>query len=166
MKALEIIKNLCFTVENQLSFVCRDLTEEDFHTRPSNNATAIGWTVGHVLISLEFIVHQSILGLPKVLTDEFLETFQTFSSGNIPVEISGQHLLQQFKELNSNVVKEILSKEENWLDQHPVKTDNFPPNWLNKNNMKVLVLFFNHAITHCGQIIETRRLLGKETWGV
>ena len=73
-------------------------------------------------------------------------------------------VFNQFKLVTGKIVEELMSKNNDWLEEFPDDSV-FPPNWQNKNHMKVLVLHFNHCFTHSGQILEIKRLLNKGAWG-
>lgn len=157
---------MTYALENQAKFVCRDLSEDDFRWRSSEtNNPCIGWYLGHVLVFLDFIMNYVLFEKGYKLSDYYRENFHMNTEGNMPEEITSQELFTKFKEINSSIVEEILKKEPSWFNELPKDVSYFPPNWQNKNNGKLLVLHFNHCLSHLGQILEIRRALGKEIWG-
>ena len=166
MIAINLIKNFCYSLENQLTFITKDLEEKDYSFKPDDKTPAIGWVLGHVLISHDFIVNYSILGNKPLLTKELLTNYGTGSSGEIKGEESPVNFVDLFRKVNKTVVETLLTKEDSWLEEFPVKTKNWPDNWLNKNNTKAFVLYFNHSLNHTGQMMELKRKIGKKVWGI
>ena len=74
--------------------------------------------------------------------------------------------MNDFKEINKIIEEQIVTKEDVWLEEYPKYTENFPKNWLNKNNMKGFVLYFKHALNLKGQMLELKRGIGKKVWGI
>ncbi|MHA1330953.1 MAG: DinB family protein, partial [Candidatus Hodarchaeales archaeon] len=134
-----------------------------FVWRPENGAPSIGWTIGHILVNHDYIINHRVLGNP-VKYEELSEVFGFGSKGDFPDDYNIEEILEKFKSLNQVVIKAIMSKEESWFEQK-ANAEGFPPNWQGKNNMKIFVLHFNHCFTHCGQILEVKRMMGKGAWG-
>ena len=166
MIAINLLKNFCYSLENQLVFITNDLEEKDYPLKPDSKTPAIGWILGHILVSHDFIINYSILGNKLILPGEMLSNYNTGSSGEVKGEFDPTTFVEKFKEINKIVVEQILTKDDSWLEEFPQKTKNWPQNWLNKNNSKAFVLYFNHALNHTGQIMELKRNLGKRVWGV
>ena len=164
MQALDVIRTFCFTIENQLKFVTKDFTDEDLRWRSKNNSPAAGWMVGHVLTNHEQVVNQVLFKEPELLPPDYYSTFGFSSEGDFPETITIDEVFNQFKIVNGIVVEKLMQKNDNWLEEFPDDSF-FPPNWKNKNHMKVFALHFNHCFTHSGQILEIKRLLGKGAWG-
>lgn len=164
MDSQNLLKTLCYTVENQTRFVCQDLNDENARWRPTNvNSSAIGWNVGHIIVLHDIMINQRICENP-ILFPDLVEHFGYGTDGNFPNSFTLKELFEKFKQLNSIIVKTILSKEESWFDEM-FDTDGFPPNWQGKNRGKGFSLALNHGIAHTGQILEIKRMLGKGAWG-
>lgn len=164
MIAINLLKNFCYSLENQITFVTQDLEDKDYLIKNSS-APSIGWILAHILVSHDFIINHSMLGNNIILTPEFIKSYNTGSSGETGTEFTAKNILNDFRRINAIVVEQILTKEDAWLEEYPKYTENFPKTWLNKNNMKCFVLYFNHALNHTGQILELKRNLGKRVWG-
>jgi len=167
MQALDVIRTFCFALENQLKFVTKDLTSEDLRWRSnkySPAAPAAGWTVGHVLVFQEQVVNQIIFKGSELLPTDYYSTFSFKSDGEFPESFDISEVFTHFKNVTGKIVENLSSKNDEWLEEFPDDSV-FPPNWQNKNHMKVFVLHFNHCFTHSGQILEIKRLLGKGAWG-
>jgi hypothetical protein len=165
MESTKVIATFCYALENQIRFLCRDLDSKDFRWRSEVNSPAIGWIVGHVLLSHDLIIGQRILGKPSGLPKTFPENFGMGSKGDFPDTYSPEFLSNQFKQTNATIAEGLTASQDSLLDDFPLDTAGFPPNWLNKNNLKIFVLHFNHVFSHAGQILEIRRLMGREVWG-
>jgi len=165
MESTKVIVTFCYALENQVRFLCRDLDPKDFQWRSEVKSPAIGWLLGHVLLSHDLIVGQRMLGMPSSLPDGFQEDFGMGSRGDFSETYSPEFLFSLFKQINATIVEGLTAGADSILDDFPLDTAGFPPNWLNKNNMKIFVLHFNHAFSHAGQILEIRRLMGREVWG-
>lgn len=165
MIAVNVIKNFCYALENQITFITQDLEENDF-TSKSSSAPAIGWIICHIMVSYDYIVNHCMLGNNVILSQEMFLNYNTGSSGEIKGSFNSTEIMNDFKNITKTIVDQLMIKDDSWLEESPVNTKNFPKQWLNKNNMKVLVLFFNHALNHTGQIMELKRGLGKRVWGV
>ncbi|MHA1214781.1 MAG: DinB family protein [Candidatus Hodarchaeales archaeon] len=163
MKVKDVIKTLNYALENQMKFIIQGLEKNDFVWRPENGAPSIGWTIGHILVNHDYIINHRVLGNP-VKYEELSEVFGFGSKGDFPDDYNIEEILEKFKSLNQVVIKAIMSKEESWFEQK-ANAEGFPPNWQGKNNMKIFVLHFNHCFTHCGQILEVKRMMGKGAWG-
>jgi uncharacterized damage-inducible protein DinB len=163
MKSLSLIKTLCYAVENQTRFACRDITEEDSRWRPKTKSPAIGWLVGHILCLHDLMASHRVCENP-LLFDDLIGDFGFASAGNFPEENSLEDLFTKFKQLNSAIISVISAKDDDWLDEM-FDTSGFPPNWQGKSRGKGFVLAFNHGIAHSGQIFEVKRMLGKGAWG-
>ncbi len=165
LKAMKIYRISCFALENQMKFVTKDLSDEDHRWRAEHNpAPAIGWIVGHVLILHELAINQMLLQKSPILPDDYYSTFSFASEGEFPSSYLLENLFTEFKNVNSIVVEELMAKDDDWLEEDPDDTM-IPPQWKNRNNMKVLASHFNHVITHAGQILEIKRQLNKGAWG-
>lgn len=164
MEALYIIKTLCYALENQMRFVTRDLDKEDLRWRPEIGSPAIGWTVGHVLLNHDFVASHRFCGNPISLSDEYATAFGMNSMGDFPEAFTLEDLFNQFKLVNGKIVTKLEAVTANWLEESYNTTD-FPPNWANKNIGKAFILHFNHEFTHAGQVMEVRRLRGRDVWG-
>lgn len=165
MIAINLIKNFCYSLENQITFVTQDLEEKDY-TIKNSSAPSIGWILGHILVSHDFIINHSMLGNKLILSPEFIKNYNTGSSGETKSNFDVNMILNDFKRINKIIVYQIVTKEDAWLEEYPKFTDSFPKNWSNKNNMKCFVLYFNHALNHTGQMLELKRSLGKRVWGI
>ncbi len=164
MDSLNLLKTLCYTVENQTRFVCQDLHDDDARWRPKNvTSPAIGWNVGHIIVLHDIMINHRICE-NSILFPDLIEHFGYATEGNFPNSFTLKEMFEKFKQLNSIIVKTILSKEESWLDEM-FDTDGFPPNWQGKNRGKGFAIAFNHGIVHTGQILEIKRMLGKGAWG-
>ncbi|MFW9930288.1 MAG: hypothetical protein ACFFD1_12910 [Candidatus Thorarchaeota archaeon] len=165
MLSFDIIKNLCYAIENQVHFVCQHLEEDNYSWRSVHKTPAIGWIIGHILSSHDYIINYSLLGNSPYFSNEFFLSFTTGSTGEFPKEYNSENMFTMFSEVNKLIVNDLKTKNDDWYYKYPIHTEKFAPNWLNKNNIKVLILHFNHGFTHCGQILEIKRLMGKEAWG-
>lgn len=164
MQALDVIRTFCFAIENQLKFVTKDLTVENLRWRSDKNSPAAGWMVGHVLTTHEQIVHQLLFKASELLPDDYYSTFGLNTDGEFPEPFKIDDVFDQFKRVTGAIVEKLMAKTDDWLDEFP-DDSLFPPNWKNKNHMKVLVLHFNHCLAHSGQILEIKRLQDKGAWG-
>lgn len=142
------------------------MNEKDFYVRLENNTPSIGWMLGHILISHDFIINHSLLGNEFVLPKEHLKNYNTGSSGNLTEGYNPLEMMTDFKKINKIIVSDLLKKSDSWLEEFPQSTKGFPSHWQNKNNMKIFVFHINHALSHIGQILEIKRKLGKRVWGV
>lgn len=164
MDSLNLIKTLCYTVENQTKFVCRELTDDDARWRPTETQSpAIGWSVGHIIVLHDIMMNHRICENP-ILFPDFIDHFGFATEGNFPNSFSLMELFNNFKQLNGTIVETVLSKDQEWLNDL-FNTDGFPPNWQGKNRAKGFALAINHGIAHTGQILEVKRMLGKGAWG-
>lgn len=163
MEPIKLIQTLCYAVENQTRFSCRDITEEDAQWRPDVGTPAIGWLVGHILVLHDIMVNHRICENP-IMFEDMLKPFGFGSEGNFPVQYSLEDFFERFKRLNSGIINVIKEKDEKWLDEI-FDAAGFPPNWQGKNRGKGFILAFNHGIAHTGQILEVKRMLGKGAWG-
>ena len=163
MKALNLIKNLCYALENQTRFVCRDLSIDDIRWRPDIGSPAIGWLVGHIIVDHDFVGNHRLCGNP-LLFEELLESFYIGSTGDFPEPFTLEELMGKFKQVNGEIVKVLESKNESWLDE-TFDTSGFPQNWENKPIGKAFLMHFNHGIAHSGQVLEIRRMRGLDAWG-
>lgn len=164
---MTVIRSFCFALENQIKFVTKDMTHEDLSWRREDNspqAPAAGWIVGHVLVSHEQIVNQLFLRNDPLLPEEFYNTFGFATEGGFPKEYSLNDLFENFEQVTGKIVEELMTKDENWLEEFP-DDSMLPPHWKNRNHMKVFVLHFNHVFTHAGQILEIKRAREKGAWG-
>lgn len=163
MSALELMKTFSYALENQIHFVCRGLDGKDMKWRSDSGAPSIGWIIGHVLVNHDLTVNHKICE-NSLLFEDIWEDFGMGGTGDFPVKFSYDDLMTRFKQLNSEIVNTLKSKENDWLTEIPDVSE-FPPNWQGKNRMKVFVLHCNHSFTHIGQILEIKRQLGKGAWG-
>ena len=166
MIAIKLIKNFFYSIENQLTFALEDLDKNDYYTRVDDKTPAIGWMLGHILISHDFIVNRSLLGNQQYLSKEITRTYSTGSSGDVVGDYKATQMLQDLKTINKIIVEQLATKNDEWLEEMPLSTKGFPSHWLNKNNMKVLVFHINHVLSHIGEILEIKRRKGKRVWGV
>jgi hypothetical protein len=167
MQALNVIRTFCYAIENQMKFVTKDMTNADLRWRSDKHsppAPAAGWMVGHVLTFQEQVVNQIIFKGPELLPTDYYSTFSFNSDGEFPESFDISDVFIQFKNVTGKIVEELMSKNNDWLEEFPDDSV-FPPNWQNKNHMKVFVLHFNHCFTHSGQILEIKRLRNKGAWG-
>ena len=164
MDPLNLLRTLCYTVENQTRFVCQDLTDDDARWRPTDTASpSIGWMVGHIIVLHDVMINHRICE-NSILFPDLYDHFGFATDGNFPDSFTLEGLFDKFKHLNQAIVQTILSKDKNWLDEM-FDTEGFPPNWQGKNRGKGFALAINHGITHTGQILEIKRMLGKGAWG-
>ncbi len=163
MSALEIMKTFSYALENQIQFVCRGLDEEDMKWRSDSGAPSIGWIIGHVLVNHDLTANHKICENP-LLYEDIWEDFGMGGTGDFLDKYSYDDLMTRFKQVNSQIVGTLKSKESDWFVEIPDVSE-FPPNWQGKNRMKVFVLHCNHCFTHIGQILEIKRQLGKGAWG-
>ncbi len=166
MIAINLVKNFLYSIENQLTFALEDLEEKDYYIRVDESTPAIGWMLGHILISHDFIVNRSLLGNEQYLPKDIIKTNSTGSSGNVDGDYRPADMLNDLKTINKIIVEKLLTKGDEWFEEQPLSTKGFPDHWLGKNNMKVLVFHINHALNHTGEILEIKRRLGKRVWGV
>lgn len=166
MIAINLVKNFFYSIENQLTFALEDLDKKDYFTRVDESTPAIGWMLGHILISHDFIVNRSLLGNQQYLPKEVIKAYSTGSSGDVVGDYKPTDMLKDLKSINKIVVENLLTKNDEWLEEQPFSTKGFPSHWLGKSNMKVLVFHINHALNHTGEILEIKRRLGKRVWGV
>lgn len=164
MNTLYYIKTFCYALENQMKFVTRDLDEEDVRWRPEIGSPAIGWTVGHVLANHDFVANHRFCNNSLVLSDEYRTAFGMSTEGDFSDPFTLEDLFNKFKLVNAEIAKVLDSKTDDWLEGS-YDTTGFPPNWANKNIGKAFILHFNHQFTHSGQILEVRRMRGKDAWG-
>ena len=167
MQALDVIRTFCFALENQMRFVTKDLTDENLRWRSDKHppaAPAAGWMVGHVLTTHEQVVYQLLFKGSEMLPDDYYSTFGLNTDGEFPLPFVIDEVFNQFKRVTGAIVEELMSKTDDWLEEFPDDSF-FPPNWKDKNHMKVFVLHFNHCFTHSRQILEIKRLLDKGAWG-
>ncbi|WP_455141344.1 DinB family protein [Candidatus Hodarchaeum mangrovi] len=163
MQVKDVIKTFNYALENQIRFIIKDLSVEDFSWRPENSAPSIGWTIGHILVNHDFTINHRVCG-NQIAFSNLIPVFGFNTEGDLPKDQTIDQLLEKLKILNVTITKVILLKENEWFEQI-ANTEGFPPNWQGKNIMKVFVLHFNHCFTHCGQILEIKRQLGKGAWG-
>ncbi len=164
MNTLYFIKTLCYALENQMKFVTRDLDEEDLRWRPEIGSPAIGWIVGHILVNHDSIANHRFCGNSIALSDEYMTAFWMNTEGSFPESFTLEDLFSKFKLVNGEIAKVLDSKTDDWLEES-YDTTGFPPNWANKNIGKAFILHFNHEFTHSGQILEVRRMRGRDAWG-
>ena len=166
MIAIKLLKNFLYSIENQLTFALEDLDEQDYYTRVVDKTPAIGWMLGHILITHDFVVNRSLLGNQQYLPKEVTRAYSTGSSGEVVGDYKPTHMLTDLKTINKIVIEQLVKKNDEWLEEMPLSTKGFPNHWQNKNNMKILVFHINHALSHTGEILEIKRRLGKRVWGV
>ncbi|MHA2296593.1 MAG: DinB family protein [Candidatus Hodarchaeales archaeon] len=166
MKGMKLVKTLCYAVENQLKFVCRDLNDEDARWRPDNveKSPAIGWIVGHVLVYQDILVSHRLCGNP-IIFDNLIPEFGTATEGDFPDEFTLKEIFEKHKQINGEIVKIIESKDDSWLDEPITDTSGLPPNWQGKALGKGFILGVTHGMAHSGQILEIKRMRGKGAWG-
>ncbi len=164
MKALYVIRTLCYALENQMRFVTKDLDDEDLRWRPEIGSPAIGWIVGHVLVNHDLIANNRFCGNPITLTEDYISTFGINTKGDFPELFTLEDLFSKFKLVNGEITKVLKAKTDEWLEES-FDDSGFPPNWQNKNIGKAFILLFNHEFTHSGQILEVRRMRGRGAWG-
>ena len=166
MEGIKLVLSLCYAVENQVRYLTKDLDVEDYYWRSEAGSPSIGWTCGHILYSHDAVVNQSVLGNKPSIPDEYKQLFTIKSPGDFPQELTPDELFLMFKEVNSAITETMSSKTNKLLNEQPISNKGFPPNLANKNNSKILAFHFSHAFSHAGQILEIKRLMGKEAWGV
>lgn len=132
----------------------------------SFSASSIGWILVYILVLHDFIINHSILVNNLTLAPEFIKSYNTGNSAETRTDFIANNILNDFKEINKIIEEQIVTKEDVWLEEYPKYTENFPKNWLNKNNMKGFVLYFNHALNLKGQMLELKRGIGKKVWGI
>ncbi|MFW9995867.1 MAG: DinB family protein [Candidatus Odinarchaeota archaeon] len=161
---MKFVKNLCYALENQTKYVCRDLEPDDFRWRPDDiNSAAIGWTAGHILVNQDIIANHRLCGNP-VMFDDLLADFGIASNGDFPDSYAIEDIFDKFKQVNGEIVSVLEAKDDSWLEEM-FDTSGFPPNWEGKSIGKGFILNFNHGLTHTGQILEVKRMIGKGAWG-
>ncbi len=164
MKTVEFIKLQCYSLENYCQFVCRDLTKEDFVWRSESGSPGIGWLLGHVIGSHDFLANHLFLENPPILSKEISSLFNIKTVANFPNDLDSQVLFDQLKKINKEVVSTLSQKSDDFFDQIPTNQDRFPSVMKQKNYAKLFIFHFTHAFSHMGQILEIRRMLGKEVW--
>lgn len=164
MKALDVIRLQCYAIENNCQYWCRDLSRDDFKWKSKNGSPAIGWLLGHVLVSQDRIANQLILSNDKILPPEYGKDFNIGSESIFPDSYDPTSLLEMFKPINKKIVDTLSTKTDGWLAEYPPEQERFPKIMRDKNNMKVFIFHFNHSTIHIGQIPEIRRMLGKEVY--
>jgi hypothetical protein len=161
LRALDLIKLQCYALENQCRFVCRDLRVEDFKWRSNSGSPSIGWQLGHILLAHD---RNLFIGNQPVLPEDYKDFFGFKSSGNFPDSCDPNLLLDKLKEINGQILTALSPKDDAWLSEKAAD-EKLPPHLRGKAHSKCFVSHFSHCFTHAGQILELRRMLGKEGWG-
>lgn len=165
MKAFDFIKLQSYALENQCRHSCRELSLEDFKWKPETGSPAIGWILGHIILSHDITPNKQLLGNDPILSDEFKEAFGFKSSGNFPDSYEPEEMFEKFQIINKQIAASLSARPEDWLSEIPEESDKFPPHLQNKSYIKLFVVHFSHVFAHTGQILEIRRMRGKNAWG-
>ncbi|MHA2495971.1 MAG: DinB family protein, partial [Candidatus Hodarchaeales archaeon] len=127
MKVFDFIKLQSYALENQCRYCCRELSLADFKWKPETGSPAIGWIVGHIILSHDMTPNKQLLGNELVLSDEFKQFFGFKSSGDFPDSFDPEKMLEKFQIINKQIVASLSAKTEEWLSEFPEETDKFPP---------------------------------------
>ncbi|MFW9915694.1 MAG: DinB family protein [Candidatus Thorarchaeota archaeon] len=165
MKAFDFIKLQSYALENQCRYFCRELSAEDFQWKPETGSPAIGWILGHIILSHDMTPNKQLLGNEPILSDDFRRDFGFKSSGNFPDSYNPEEMFSKFQIINQQIITSLSTKTEDWLSEIPEESDTFPPQLQNKSFLKLFVFHFSHVFAHTGQILEIRRMRGKDAWG-
>ncbi|MFX0116418.1 MAG: DinB family protein [Candidatus Hodarchaeota archaeon] len=165
MRAFDLIKLQCYALENHCRFSCRELSLEDFAWRPASGSPAIGWNLGHILLSHDYTVNYRFLDNALILSDDYQSNFGFQSAGEFPGSYDPNVMLDKFKKINEKILASLSTKEDVWLLENAPESEKFPPHMRGKPYAKCFVMHFSHVFTHIGQILEIRRILGKGGWG-
>jgi len=141
--------------------VTKGLSEDDLTFQNDKNSPAIGWTIGHLAGGQHVYLRLIFLGEPPSQIQEY-EAFNTGTPSvyaNIP---SFNKIISfyesEFKELRK-FIENLSDKDLNSPTPH---RDKVPPFFQDTPISDILASYLAHAFTHIGQIIEIRRLLGRD----
>lgn len=162
MRALDLVKLQCYALENQCRFTCRDLSLDNFKGRPNSGSPSIGWHLGHILLAHD---RNLFIGNSSVLPENYKGIFGYKSPGDFPDSCDPSFLLDKLKEINEQISTALSAKDDAWLSEKAADNEKYPPHMRGKAYAKCFVMHFSHCFTHAGQILELRRMLGKESWG-
>jgi hypothetical protein len=169
LEVKDVIKTFNYAVENQIKFIIQGLEPEDFSWRPETGTPSIppsiGWIIGHIAVFQDSVILNRVCK-QDVRYETINKDFGFQTSGDFPSTYTHEKILEIQSNLTSDIANFIMRQSKEWFEiTDPEMTEGFPPNWQGKNIMKIFVLHFNHCFTHCGQMLEIKRMLGKGAWG-
>ncbi|UCG01556.1 MAG: DinB family protein [Candidatus Heimdallarchaeota archaeon] len=161
MSSTKILSLMLDELHKRFLAVTTDLSEDDFTFKTDKNSPAIGWTIGHLTGGQHVYLRLIFLGEPPSQIQEY-ESFNTGTDSlytNVP---SFKKIVAFYESEFEELKKFIETLTENDLNSPTPHREKVPPFFQDTPLREILVSYIAHAFTHLGQIIEIRRMLGKD----
>lgn len=161
MSSTKILCSMFAELHKRFLAVTKDLSEDDLTYQNEKNSPTIGWTIGHLAGGQHVYLRLIFLGEPPSQIQKY-EAFNTGTDStyaNVPPfnEILSFYE-SEFQELRTFIEK--LSDSD--LNSPTPHRDKVPPFFQDTPLRDILTSYLAHAFTHIGQVIEIRRLLGRD----
>jgi uncharacterized damage-inducible protein DinB len=141
--------------------VTKGLSKDDLTYQNEKNSPAIGWTIGHLVGGQHAFLRMIFLGEPPSQLHEY-EAFNTGTDSTYANVPSFNEILSFYKSELLEFRKFIENLSDNDLNSPTPYRDKVPPPFQDAPLSDILGIYLAHAFTHIGQVIEIRRLLGRD----
>ncbi|MFX1515768.1 MAG: DinB family protein [Promethearchaeota archaeon] len=161
MSSSKILCSMFDELHKRFLAVIKDLLEDDLSYQNEKNSPAIGWTIGHLAGGQHVYLRLIFLGQAPSQIQEY-EAFNT-GTNSMYANIPSFRKIVSFYESEYKELRKFVEKlSDTDLDSPTPHRDKVPPFFQDTPLRDILVSYLAHAFTHIGQIIEIRRLLGRD----
>ncbi|MFW9904174.1 MAG: DinB family protein [Candidatus Thorarchaeota archaeon] len=161
MSSTKMLCSMLDELHKRFLAVTKDLSEDDLTFKNEKSSPAIGWTIGHLAGGQHVYLRLIFLGeLPSQV-----EKYEAFNTGTDSTYVN----VPSFKEMISFYESEFIelrkfieNLSDTDLNAPSPHRDRVPPFFQDTPLRDILASYLAHAFTHIGQVIEIRRLLGRD----
>ena len=161
MSSIKILCSMFDELHKRFLAVTKGLSEDDLSYQSEKNSPAIGWTIGHLAGGQHVYLRLIFLGEPPSQIQEYA-AFNTGTKSTYANKPSFKEIVSFYESEYIELRKFIENLSEAELDSPTPHRDKVPPFFQDTPMRDILASYLAHAFTHIGQIIEIRRLLGRD----
>ena len=160
MSSSKILCSMFDELHKRFIAAIKDLSEDELSYQNEKNSPAIGWTIGHLAGGQHVYLRLIFLGdVPSQIKEyEVFNTGTNSTYDNIP---SFRKIVSFYESEYKELRKFVENLSDTDLNSPTPHRDKVPLFFQDTPIRDVLTSYLAHVFTHIGQIIEIRRLLGK-----